>query len=27
MKNEDNMMEVSLPLRISNVKLNVRNDW
>jgi hypothetical protein len=26
MKNEDDMMEVSLPLRISNVKLNVRND-
>ncbi|GAB4129594.1 MAG: hypothetical protein Fur0027_14580 [Raineya sp.] len=26
MKNEDDMMEVSLPLRISNIKLNVRND-
>ena len=26
MANEDNMMEVSLPLRISNIKLNVRND-
>lgn len=26
MKNEDDMMEVSLPLRISNIKLNIRND-
>ncbi len=26
MKNEDDMMEISLPLRIGNIKLNVRND-
>lgn len=26
MKNEDDMMEISLPLRISNIKLGVRND-